>query len=563
MLSHPRMARGLTPGTTTGPPTVAASHVTGSRQVSDRWVTAGLAALTLGVYLRSLMPGIGYSGDAAKWQMLSAVGGIPHATGYPLYVAAIQAFGTVVPFGSAAWKTNLFSAVCAVAAVALLYQLLRILSLRQSVAAATAATFAFTEMFWIHAVVAEVYALHILFIVSILVCLARWRLGANNRWLMAGIALLALSFGNHMTTILVVPSAAWLVWTDRRRALTLRNAVWAVVVGVLGASQYLYLLHLGDVGVYREAQVDNLRDIWAMVTGGPFKDRMLVFSLREVIVERVPLLWDFVRDEYGLLLAPIALGVWRGVRGWTAPTDPDTSPDAPGRPPRRCRRDIAIALVLLGLASAAYGLNYDVLDVIVYFMPLFLVLAVFLGIGLDGIVGGVTRRWPAHRRAALAVAGASLAAIPAVMGVVGYRSASQRGTTADAERIELALDAVGEHAVLLTDNYNDSTFFWYYLIGEGMADSRDLSLVHQATPQHVIDYFSGGLSPVADAAAALEGTDPPPLYTASPLQPEAMARAGLNVTQVAEGVWRVDQGDRHHMPTAGTAATAAQAPPGQ
>src|SRR4029453_6639093 len=66
----------------------------------DRWVTAGIAAAGLAVSLRSLLPGIGYSGDTAKWQTLSLVGGVPHATGYPLYVALVQAFHTLVPIGN-------------------------------------------------------------------------------------------------------------------------------------------------------------------------------------------------------------------------------------------------------------------------------------------------------------------------------------------------------------------------------------------------------------------------------------------------------------------------------
>jgi len=328
------------------------------------------------------------------------------------------------------------------------------------------------------------------------------------------------------------------VWSDRRRAVTQRNVLWAVLVAALGASQYLYLLYLTNVGGYVESPVHNLGDIAELVTGGYFKDQMLVFSLGELVVDRVPLLFSFLRAEYLVLLAPIAFGLWRGLYD---------------RDDEHGRRDVAIALALLGAGSAIYGLNFDVPDVIVFFLPLFLVLAVFLGIGLDGIVDWVwTRPWsPAgrhhsrqerardDRRARLGVAGV-LVAIPLVTGLVDYRAASQRGTTADAQRIEAALDAIGQHAVILTGTYHDSEYFWYYLIGEGQAESRDLALVHEAAPQEVEDYFAGLPSRVSEAAEQIEGADRPPLFTASPLQPEAMAAAGLEVTELAPGVWRID-----------------------
>jgi hypothetical protein len=100
----------------------------------------------------------------------------------------------VVPVASLAYRTNLFSAVAAAAAVAVLYGLLRSIGLRQAVAAATVLTFAFTPTFWSRAVIAEVYTLHVLLVASILACLAQWRLGGSNRWLLGGLGLIALSF---------------------------------------------------------------------------------------------------------------------------------------------------------------------------------------------------------------------------------------------------------------------------------------------------------------------------------------------------------------------------------
>lgn len=99
------------------------------------------------MYSRTLLPGVGYSGDVAKWQYMSVTGGVPHATGEPLWVALIQAWGDLVPVGTPAWRTSLLSAVLGAAAVTVLFRLLRILDVRRTVAAATALTFAVSPTF--------------------------------------------------------------------------------------------------------------------------------------------------------------------------------------------------------------------------------------------------------------------------------------------------------------------------------------------------------------------------------------------------------------------------------
>lgn len=491
------------------------------RATTDRVVTACLGLVTLVVYVRTLLPGVGYSGDTAKFQMLGAVGGVPHATGYPLYVALDQAFHQLVPVGSSAWRANLLSAVLGAAAIAVLYRLLRILGVRAGVAAATALTFALTTTFWSQAVVAEVYTLHILLTVSVAACLARWRLGGANGWLLAGLGLYALSFGHHLTTALALPAVAWIVWSDRRRALTRTNVAFVAGAMVVGAAQYLYLLYMDRVGGYVEYPIENLGDIAGYVTGGPFKDAMFDFTPRQLVQERLPEVWGFLREEYLVLLVPIALGVVLGLGRRDAG-----------------QRAVAVYLVLLGLASAFYATNFNVLDVIVFFLPFFLVLAVFLGIGLDAIAGWILARRPASWSWAAGIA-VVLAAIPLVTGVVGYPRASQRGNVAHAERIERAVAAADRHAVFVTDNYQDSEYLWYHVIGEGLGRERDLVVSNQLTVDDVVAYFEGGDSRLTVDAATLTDPGVPRVLTATRNQADALRHAGLHVIEVADGVWEI------------------------
>jgi hypothetical protein len=497
-------------------------NATATGATVDRVVTAGLFLVTLGVYLRTLLPGVGYSGDTAKFQMLGAVGGVPHATGYPLYVFLDQAFHQLVPIGSSAWRANLLSAVLGAAAIAVLFRLLRILEVRAGVAAAAALTFAFTTTFWSQAVVAEVYTLHILLTVSVAACLARWRLGGANAWLLGGLGLYALSFGHHLTTGLALPAVAWIVLSDRRRALTRANVAFAAGAALAAAAQYLYLVYMDRVGGYVEYPIENLGDVVGYVTGGPFKDAMFAFTPRELVQQRLPEVWGFLREEYLVLLVPIACGVVCGLRR-----------------PEPGQRAAAVYLVLVGLASAFYAMNFDVLDVIVFFLPFFLVLAVFLGIGLEAIVGAALARRPSWPRGAGVAMVLAVAAIPVAAAVVGHPRASQSGNVAHAERIERAIATADRHAVLITDNYQDSEYLWYHVLGEGLGRDRDLVVSHQLTVDEVVTYFEGGDGRLATDAATLAGPGAPRVLTATREQADALRHAGLHVVEVADGVWEI------------------------
>lgn len=507
----------------------------------DRWVAGGIAAVCLTLYLRTLLPGIGYSGDSAKWQFLGHVGGVPHATGHPLYLLLNKLFVAVVPWGSLAWRANLLSAVLGVLVVVLLYQVLRLLGVSWAVAASTALVFAFTRTFWTQSVVAEVYTLHLALMCAVMLCLARWRLalakgsyqagaeGTDDRWLMAGLSLYVLSFGNHMGTVLLLPGVVWLIWPFRPRVLSWRNVSVVSAAAIASVLQYGYVFYLTRVGRYVEYPVYGLGDALDYVTGASFRERMFAFGPAELVTERLRLTGRFLFEEYFVLLPLIGYGIWHGLRE----TDP-------------ARRAVLALVALWGVAGWLFAVNFDVVDVVVFFLPSFLVLAVFLGVGLDEVLVRLRQRRPESRHVAAAVS-VALVALPMATGLIDYRRASQRGTVADAERIELALETAGRDAVFLTDGYHDSEYFWYFLLGEDMESSHNLALVHMVRPAEVRDYLEGTGGRVAEAVEqvreAMVPDDPdegdPLLYTAAESQANDLRDAGLEVTEVTTGVWQV------------------------
>ncbi len=482
----------------------------------DLAIAAGLGAAALATYASTLLPGVGYSGDTAKWQFLGRAGGTPHATGYPLYLALDKLWVNTFRVGELAWRVNLLSAIFGAAAVAMLFLLLRQLGTRRVIAAATATTFAVTYTFWSQAVVAEVYTLHLFLLTTLTLCLARWRYGGSVWWLRAGLAVLALSFGNHLGTSLAVPGVLWVLLSDRRRSVTLRNALWAAGCLAIAVGQYGYLLWMTEVGRYAEYRhLDSWGDIWDMVTGGPFRERMWAFGPVALADDRMPMLARLGWHEVGLLALPALYGAWRAVR--------QAGP----------RRHVAIGLLLLAAAATGYALEFDVPDVFVFFLPLWLVVVVFLGIGVEG---GARAAAPRLHGGARVAAAAVLVAVPVAMAAVNLGRADRSDDVTHARRFERLVEVAGSDALLVTDNYRDSEYVWYFLLGEGLGDERRLRLGNMVTPARVRRYLEG--SPLPGIAPA--GL---PVYTATPEQARDLRAAGLGVTEAGPGVWRVELPD--------------------
>ena len=72
--------------------------------------------VALVIYTRTLSPGV-LPADSGELQKVSAVLGVAHPPGYPLYTIITHLF-TLLPINNLAWRTNLFSALTSAATLA-------------------------------------------------------------------------------------------------------------------------------------------------------------------------------------------------------------------------------------------------------------------------------------------------------------------------------------------------------------------------------------------------------------------------------------------------------------
>ena len=85
---------------------------------------AAVGVSTLIAYALGACPTI-FVGDSGELVAAVDILGIPHPSGYPLYVMLGKLWTLLLPVGSVAYRMSLFSAACAAAACAVLYHLCR------------------------------------------------------------------------------------------------------------------------------------------------------------------------------------------------------------------------------------------------------------------------------------------------------------------------------------------------------------------------------------------------------------------------------------------------------
>jgi hypothetical protein len=328
---------------------------------------AGVWLVAFAVYLATLLPSVGW-GDIARFQYVAQIWGIPHRFGYPLYIAISRLFG-YLPVGDLAYRINLLSAFFAALAAVMAYGIVVHLAHDRLAAISAALSFAFSRALWGQAVVAEVYTLNAFLIGAVLLILLIWHERRKTGWLYLGIGLYALSFGNHMTVVTLVPAVVYLILvTDHRLLLNPRKVAVLAGLVLLGALQYLYV-------ILRAQQQPLLNEL------GPFSWRGWIYWMTR---NRFPgqffgfTLGDQVdRARIYLELLEIQFFRWGYILGWIGAWE---------RLKANFKTFSFLALAALGLY--VFGMNYGGITFRIYLIPSYLIFAVFIGCGLSAL-----RRW--------------------------------------------------------------------------------------------------------------------------------------------------------------------------
>lgn len=282
--------------------------------------TLAIALCAFAVYVRTMAPTITLRHNGADSGDLVAAAinlGVPHPTGYPLYTLIAHLF-TRLPGIEPARGVNLLSALAAALSVAAVFWAsYRMVATREhngwlALAAAWAAAglYAFGELLWSQATIAEVYSLNALLVAALLAWMLSLPLPSR---LYVGAFLFGLGLAHHVTIVWLIP-ALWPYVGVARQCLTRRQAPLLALCLLPGLLLYLYIpFRAATHPVPNWGQANQLSGFLWLVTGEAYRRYLSAALPSHWLLRCAAWAGIWVRDLGVLGLALSLLGLWRGL----------------------------------------------------------------------------------------------------------------------------------------------------------------------------------------------------------------------------------------------------------
>ena len=347
----------------------------------------GVAATAFALYRGTLLAGFDF-GDTGSFQATVGSATITPRDGYPLYFAVGNVFVWALG-GDPARALNLASAAEGAVACGLIVLAAAELAGSLASGVAVALLFAASYTFWSQAIIAEVYALHALFVALTLLLLLEWQNRPSTPRLALFFGAFALGFGNHLSMVLLLPGYTLflLVAAPRgwRSMFAPRIVALALGLALAGALQYAWNIRaLWLWPNHPSGPVDALQTFWFDVTKTDWRATTVLHVPESMLSDRVGMYLFEVRQQFGwtAVLAPIGLARLL----WT-----------------RWRRGLLMAALYLG--NAIFAFSYNVGDAHVFYLPSHLVLAFLAApaiVGIGELAARVVHRLTPGRATALA-----------------------------------------------------------------------------------------------------------------------------------------------------------------
>ena len=362
------------------------------------------------IYLTTLAPSV-VEIDSGELATVQTTLGIAHPTGYPLFTIAGYLF-SLIPFGfTKIYQLNILAAlycsfgagifVCTVKLVLdnislfnsklikkqtktsenkgkksgtnkVKKEILITENIKYTSALLAGLILVFSRTFWFQSTSVEVYSLHIFLINLIILFLLQAYLFEQNsnkiikkRWLIFA-AILALGFTNHMTTLLILPGAAYFYFEKNKfnnSSLKTILVMLLIFIPVL-ILFYSYL----PIRAAQNPQMNwgnpiNFENFFRHVSGKQYQ--VWLFSSTEAAKKQLVYFLNSLLKEFNVSLFICLFGLI--VSFFTA-------------------RKFFVFMLITLLFTIAYSINYDIVDIDSYFLLAFISLSFFSALGIIKIL---------------------------------------------------------------------------------------------------------------------------------------------------------------------------------
>ncbi len=366
-------------------------------------IASGIICLV--IYIITLYPDIGFM-DSGELAASAFTFGVPHPTGYPLFLL-IGYIVTHLPLpGSIVYKLNLLSAIEAAAAVVITYYsaliitryvILKLLNapqkkqaakkdkkpaqgddtvkVRRSIeeyniltyvlAAASAICTGLARTFWLDAVQVEVYALHSVFISLIILFLLKILVSLDEpdkkNWAVLFV-LLGFSFSNHLTTMFLLPGLLYIFYLQYKASKVFAKRILPFFLLVIpGLLMYSVLVIASGANPYLNwSDLQNVSNLFGHLRGADYSQ--LMFSSTSKFGKNAG---DFFSNLPGeMAIIPLVFSAAAFLLLW------------------RSFRSFVVFVIITITFNLLYAFNYNIVDINTYYLLVFFLFGIMVPAGI-------------------------------------------------------------------------------------------------------------------------------------------------------------------------------------
>ncbi len=393
------------------------------------------------VYLFLMSPTI-YWEDSGEFIITAANLGIAHPPGHPLYIVLSHLFTLKSNLINSAIRVNTFSVFCSfislfLFSLLLVYLLFSLLKMAKTnliylTLFSTMLLFAFSKTFWYYTEIAEVYTLHTLLSISILISLFLFH-KYGSKFLLLFSYIFGLSLCNNITIAFLFPAFIIYIVLERKK-FEKRYILPCIFLFFLGISFYIYIpLRARYNPLFNWGNAYNIQNFIELLTAREFSKGFFSFEYMETSFK--PFTFNLFKEIAFWGILPIFIGFLKL---------------------RSKAKNIFFLLLLIIFFNITLSfLTGKGPDFYAYFLPSFTILFLVAGIGIMTIQNMAKNR---KLRDFLSLSIILLSFAPLLL---NYRQNSRKADF-DAQNYGNALlNWLPANSALLTENTNDYFILTY------------------------------------------------------------------------------------------------------
>jgi tetratricopeptide (TPR) repeat protein len=396
------------------------------------------------IYLLTLAPTV-FFGDSGEFVTASYHLGIVHPPGYPLYTLLGKFFMMIVPTGDMAFRMNVMSAFFASAAAAVCFLIMRVLGAGRYISLAALIPLAFSRTLWSQAVIAEVYTMDAFFFCLLLLLFLLWLHNGSDRLLLRLAFVCGLALAHHITIAAFYPVLLAGVVIKKRSVF--RNFRFLLKITLFFLAPLLLYVYLPIRSAANPptdwGNPETFQSVINHITAKQYSGKLFEYGIQGVMIQ--------IKTFIGLLFhqfAPFLLVL--AVPGIILLL-------------RRNRRFFYYILAFF-IINVAYSVSYYIIDIDSYFIPAFILTALFIGMGFQAIMEPVFKSPGRAMKIVIAVVVAVLSILPLIY---NWQSCDHSGNYLARNYGENILRTIDKGGIFLSHGDNESFITAYLTLVEG------------------------------------------------------------------------------------------------